>query len=243
MSHKTTKQLLQYSIDNNLKHIPSALSQFSYLKYLLPKFDYSTTNIVIGKPFGSQAYYMIWKELGLIKDQKLSYGVKHEELDFINYSEETLGNALGIGAGIALGSPDKLTYVNLSDGALQMGPTLEAIQFIGKHQLNMLITIDFNGMQLTDSLQNVSGINCFNIEDMFKMYNIETRFYDTKVLNDYGMNLVIDNVLQKQKESKKPVVIIFNTTKGQGVKEMEEDPVLWHYKELKNIEDITILNK
>jgi transketolase N-terminal domain/subunit len=241
MYHKlNTKQLLKYSIENNLRHIPSALSQFSYLKYLLPKFDYKNTNIVIGKPFGSQAYYMIWKELGLITNQKLSYGVKHDELDFVNYSEETLGNALGIGAGIALGSPDKLTYVNLSDGALQMGPTLEAIQFIGKHQLNMLITIDFNGMQLTDTIQNVSGINCFNIEAMFRMYDIETHFYDTKVLNDYGMNLVIDNTLQDQKEIKKPIVVIFKTSKGQGVKEMEDDSVLWHYKELTDINEITI---
>jgi len=238
----TIKKLLQYSIDNNLKHIPSALSQFKYLKYLLPKLDYDNTNIVIGKPFGSQAYYMIWKELGLIANQKLSYGVKHDEIEFVNYGEETLGNALGIGSGISLGSPDKLTYVNLSDGALQMGPTLEAIQFIGKHQLNMIITVDFNGMQLTDSIQNISGINSLNIESIFKLYNIETYLIDTTVLNIHEINLIINSVLLNQKETKKPTTLIFKTIKGHGVKEMEEDPIFWHYKELKNIGDITIVN-
>jgi transketolase N-terminal domain/subunit len=219
--------------------VPSALSQFSYLKFILPKLNYTNDNIVIGKPFGAQAYYLIWKELGLIKKNniKLSYGVNHNELDFVNYSEDTLGNALGIAAGISIADPLNRTYVNLSDGALQMGSTLEAIQFIGKHKLNMIINIDFNGMQLTDSTQNTMGINTFNIEAIFNVYNIHTFFYDTRVLNDYGMNLVIDQVLEYQSKNKGPVVIIFKTTKGQGVLEMEKDPVTWHYKKLEDIND------
>lgn len=235
------KKILNYSIKNNLRHIPSALSQYSYLKYLLPKLDYSKINISVGKPFGSQAYYCIWEKLGLIKpNQKLSYGIKHKELDFVNFSEETLGNALGVAGGLSLAEPNKLTYCNISDGALQMGPTLEAIQFVGHNKLNILLTVDFNGMQLTDSTQNTMGINSFNIEGIFELYNWNIHFYDTRILNEYGMNLVIDIVLKEQKEIKKPTVIIFKTSKGQGVKEMEEDPVSWHYKELKNIENITI---
>jgi len=237
------KKILEYSIKNKLRHIPSALSQYSYLKYILPKLNYKNINISIGKPFGSQAYYCIWEKLGLIKDdQKLSYGLKHKELNFVNFSEETLGNALGVASGLSLAEPDKLTYCNISDGALQMGPTLEAIQFIGHHKQNILLTVDFNGMQLTDSLMNTSGINSFRIEGMFGLHGWKVHLYDTRVLNDYGMNLVIDNVLKEQKETKKPTVIIFKTSKGQGVKEMEKDPVLWHYKELKNINEITVNN-
>jgi transketolase N-terminal domain/subunit len=235
----TTKKLLDYSIKNNLKHIPSTLSQFSYLKYVLPiiKKDF---NIVIGKPFGSQAYYTIWEELGYIKeDQELSYGVKHEELDFVNFSEETLGNALGVASGIATVS-DKVTYCNISDGALQMGPTLEAIQYIGKNKQNIVLTVDFNGMQLTDSIQNTIGINSFNIEAMFKMYGWNVHFHDTRVLNSIGMNMVIKQAIKFQEDTNKPTVIIFKTSKGQGVKEMEDDPVKWHYKSLDNIKEVTI---
>ena len=232
-------RLLKYSIKNNLRHIPSALSQFSYLKYLLPKIK-KDFNIVVGKPFGSQAYYTIWKDLGYIKeDQKLSYGIKHKELNFVNFSEETLGNALGVASGIALCS-NKTTYCNISDGALQMGATLEAIQFVGKHKQNILLTVDFNGMQLTDNVQNIIGINTFNIETMFKMYNWNVHFHDTRVLNSIGMNMVIEQAIKFQKETNKPSVIIFKTSKGQGVQEMEDDPVGWHYKELKDINEITI---
>jgi len=225
--------MLQYSIDNNLRHIPSALSQYSYLKYLLPKLDYNNTNIVIGKPFGSQAYYCVWEKMGLVK-QPLSYGVKHDEINFIKYSEETLGNALGIASGLAFNG--KKTYCNISDGALQMGPTLEAIQFIGKHKQNILLTVDFNSMQLTGDTQSIMGINMFNIESMFRIHGWQTIMIDTRYVNKSRIKMSIDRALS----TNKPVTLIFKTSKGQGVMEMEKDPVGWHYKELKNINDITI---
>lgn len=226
--------ILKYSIKNNLRHIPSALSQYSYLKHLLPKLDYKNTNISIGKPFGSQAYYTIWESMGMC-NQPLSYGVKQEELDFVNFSEETLGNALGVASGLEI-SNNKKTWCNISDGALQMGPTLEAIQYIGSHKQNVFLTIDFNGMQLTDSLQNTMSINMFNIEAMFKIHGWRVSICDTRCINEKGINMFIDEALQHNE----PYCLIFKTSKGQSVKEMEEDPVGWHYKELKDINEITI---
>lgn len=230
------KNLLKYSIKHNLRHIPSALSQYSYLKLLLPMLDYYNQNIVIGKPFGSQAYYTIWEDLGLLHpDKEFSYGIKHDEIGYVNFSEETLGNALGVASGIELANKKK-TYVNLSDGALQMGPTLEAIQFIGKHKQNIFCTVDFNGMQLTGDTQSIMGINMFNIESMFRIHGWQTIMTDTRCINEKGIKMSIERALS----SNNPVVLIFKTSKGQGVEEMEKDPVKWHYKELKDINEITI---
>lgn len=226
------KQLLEYSIKHNLKHIPSALSQYSYLKVILPLIHrWKDWNICIGKPFGSQAYYCIWEDLGILPSTKLSYGVKHKEIPFVNYSEETLGNALGVAAGIALGSSKK-TYVNISDGALQMGNTLEAIQFIGKQKLPILCTVDFNGMQLTGSTSKIMGINIDQQAAFFesfgwKVYIMETNFTKRDIVR-----------LELYLELKRPTVILFKTVKGQGVQQMEKDPVLWHYRELKDINEI-----
>jgi len=226
-----TKKLIQYSIDNDLAHMPSALSQYSYLKYLLPLFNYDKINIVIGKPFGAQAYYLIWKDIGLIlPDQVLSYGVKHSELDFVSYGEETLGNALGIASGIAIAS-DKKTYVNLSDGAMQMGPTLEAIQFIGANQQNILVTIDCNGQQLTGSTYDILGQTILNHQNTFNNNHFKTFIITENDLNiDYLIYLL---------SLTGPVCILFKTYKGQGVVEMKNDPVGYHYKKLRNIDEIT----
>ena len=150
-----TKELLNYSFENNLAHIPSALSMLDYISVVF-KYIKKTDNIIIGKPFGAQTYYLVWKHLGWLKDiQNLHMGVKHDEVDFVLYSEETIGNALGVAAGVALVS-DKKTYVNLSDAALQMGNTLEAIQFIGQHKLDVLVTVDYNGSQVTGNTKHIS---------------------------------------------------------------------------------------
>jgi len=222
------KKLLEYSIQNNLRHIPSALSQYSYLKNILPELDYKNTNISIGKPFGSQAYYVIWEEMGLVQ-QPLSYGVKHEEIDFVNFSEETLGNALGVAGGLMFN--DKKTFVNLSDGAFQMGPTLEAVQFIGHHQKDVLLCVDCNDMQLTGNTNSILSQNINTIADI-----LSSNGWDVLIIDDEMSEYLIQEILERYT----PTALLFKTTKGQGVKEMEEDSVKWHYKELKDINEITI---
>ena len=210
-------------------HLPSSLSHLYYINYL---FTYKIVepynhNIIIGKPFGSDAYYYVWKKLGLLqKNKQYSYGIKHEELPFVNFSEETLGNALGVASGIALGN-NKLTWVNLSDASLQMGPTLEAIQFIGFNNQNIKITIDFNNWQLTGKLRTCLK----NIENTFKANNWQVFIIKNK--REYFK-------LKRMFDHPGPVCIIICTKKGDGVKEMENNPTLWHYKNLKDLNEITI---
>ena len=61
------KELLTYSYEQGLSHIPSALSMLDYVdtlfsNRLVTPEDY----IIIGKPFGSQAYYLVWEKLGYL---------------------------------------------------------------------------------------------------------------------------------------------------------------------------------
>lgn len=222
----TLKSLLRYSIKHNLKHIPSALSQYSYLKDILPLLK--NFKIVIGKPFGSQAYYCIWEKMYNLP-KNLSYGIKHEELDFVEYGEETIGNALGIASGIAM-CQNRSVYCNISDGCFQMGPVQEAIQFIGKHQQKILLTIDCNEFQLTGNTNDIIGLTAEKIEQHFNIYGWDAQIIDTS--KDFNIDINRINY---------PSVIIFKTKKGQGVKEMENNPLKWHYRELKDINEITII--
>ena len=151
-------EILDYSYKNNLGHIPSALSMSTYIPII---FKYINKNdiIIIGKPFGSQAYYLTWKELGWLDNiDDLHPIVKHDEIDFVYYSEETIGNSLGVAAGVSLAT-DKKIYVNISDACLQMGPTLEAIQFIGKNGGNILVTVDYNNSQVTGKCSDIIPVH------------------------------------------------------------------------------------
>ena len=208
------KSLAQYSYDNNLSHIPSALSMLSYLEELISnKLVTKDDFIVIGKPFGVQAYYLLWEKYWGLDIRNLSVGVKHDEIDFVDYSEETIGNALGVGCGIAM-TTDKLVWVNITDATLQMGNTLEAIQFIGQLQLkNIALTIDYNNSQVVGDTRDIISVD--PVIEMFKGYNWQVE----QDLSNFGMTSM-------------PRVYVLKTKKGDGVDFMEEDTKKWHYRRL-----------
>jgi transketolase len=218
------KAILEYSFKHKLGHIPSALSMVDYVDELFTKRLVTPDDfIVLGKPFGAQAYYLVWQKLGYLTDiDNLSVAVKHDEIPFVDFSEETIGDSLGIAAGIAM-TTDKLVWVNMSDATLQMGPTLEAIQFIGQHQLkNLLVTIDFNGAQVTgatDDIVSVEPVVSFFKENGWEVYHDLANF----------------NI------SNKPKVFILRTSKGQGIPSMEGDIKKWHYKKIETLEELQSL--
>ena len=224
------KELLKYSFENNLAHIPSALSMLDYISVV---FNYikKSDNIIIGKPFGAQTYYLVWKQLGWLKDiQNLHMGVKHDEIEFVLYSEETIGNALGVAAGVSLAS-DKKTYVNISDAALQMGNTLEAIQFIGQHNLDVLVTVDYNGSQVTGNTKDIIDVTA--VIDFFKNNSFKT--YITDGHDKDKIHAVLKEVI----DFKEPTVIFFKTKKGYPFKEMMDNIKQWHYRKLNEKDIIT----
>lgn len=239
------RKLLNVSAKYKFGHIPSALSMYKYLRYILPviKKDF---NIVIGKPFGAQAYYTIWEEMGYIEDiAKLSYMVKSKELDFVAYGEETLGNSLGIAYGFAM-CQNKPVWCNISDGALSMGPTLEAVvntqYFLHKLKAPILLTIDVNQQTLLNKTP-------FNIPSMIKLFESNgwlTYSCDmTDVFKDHSYQIknIIDNI--NKGIGNQMTVIFFKTQKGYGVKEMVDKSATNHYKvyDEDEIKKLTILDK
>lgn len=227
------KELLHYSFKNDLAHIPSALSMIDYLQVV---FKYIKKNdfILLGKPFGAQAYYVLWKKMDWLKDiNNLHMGVKHDQIDFVDYSEETIGNALGVASGIAF-TTTKNIYVNITDATLQMGNTLEAIQFIGQHQQNIICTVDYNNAQVTGQTSDI--ISVVPVISMFRLYN-----WTVYVVDGHDKN----EVEQAMKQSFKggPVLIVCKTKKGKGIPEMENNIKEWHYRKLDEENFTQILNQ
>ena len=229
------KALLEHSHNQKLSHIPSALSMLDYVDVLFTdKIITPDTKIVIGKPFGAQAYYLVWRKLGYIDSiEHLSVGVKHDEIQFVDYSEETMGNAAGVAIGIALATPDTRVWVNLSDASLQMGNTLEALQFIGHHRIkNIFVTVDFNGAQVTGLVDNILRVD--PVIEFCRNYNWhvqEVDGHDKQKLSHAFNNLTGDA----------PNIVFCITQKGHGVKSMTEDIKKWHYKKIETYKELQLL--
>jgi transketolase len=184
-------------------------------------------NIVLGKPFGHAAYYYIWEKLGYIQPQRYFDGVRHSQIDFVDYADVTLGNALGVASGIEMGN-ERVTWVNISDSQLQMGPTLEAIQFIGRNRQNIRLTIDYNRKQLTGDLMT-------NLESDVSMFRS----------NGWDYHIVDENYQvfdMRFHDNRYPTVFFMKTRKGEGVPEMILNSDYWHYRPIKD-EELTVTRK
>ena len=169
----------------------------------------------------------MWQDLGYITDiDNLSIGVKHNEIDFVDYSEETMGNALGVATGIAMAHPETKVWVNLTDATLQMGSTLEAIQYIGHNNLkNIIMTVDYNNCQVTGKTSEVLSVSpVVDFMSNNKWDVIECPGHCSTMIRDL---FPVD--------SKFPSAVIFKTVKGFGVDYMESDPIKWHYRPMEKI--------
>ena len=211
------KSIIELSYKFGISHIPSALSQMQYFKYLIPKvkfFDW-----VAGKQFGWQAYSIYDSKIDPNKTKTLLLNGINKEFKYI---EETLGNSLGVSIGLAL-TQTKPIWLNVSDSIFQMGRILEALPLLKKFNLDILITVDFNNTSR-------SKTNLYDkkyIKSLAEINNI-------KAINMNALNPNLD-IIDSLIKFRGPRIIIFETIKGYGVEEFIKDPIEWHYKILDEI--------
>ena len=94
--------------------------------------------------------------------------------------------------------------------------------------------VDYNKIQALSKLDD--AIPLHNLVNKIKSFNINC----INVNNGHNFISILNSLNQKNKK-KLPTAIIFNTIKGKGVKEFENDPV-WHARKL-NPKEINIAKK
>ena len=146
----------------------------------------------------------------------------------------SLGQGLSMANGIALAlrikKENSKVYFLLGDGELQEGQIWEAAMFASHYKLsNVIAMVDQNGLQ-------IDGSN----DDVMKVYPIKKKFEsfgwnvigediqwsernENMYLNGHDMEAILRffEIANESEKSDKPTVIIFNTTKGKGVKQLE----------------------
>lgn len=212
--------LLRMSYGYKLGHIPSALSMLDYWDEVNDLIDYSVDKLVIGKPYGAQAYAAVWgKPIG-------TYGLTDAHPNVV-WADATLGNALGIAAGLAYGDARRI-FVNSGDGCLSSGPTLEALAYLGsgRHPFahKVLLCVDCNGVQL----QSHTFYSAHQWGHILNAMGWDSYVFDGHALS-LGTTLRVRYNYQGP-DLVRPTAWLFSTTKGKGVSFMEADPVGWHYR-------------
>ena len=144
------RAVLNVSYEAGACHIGSSLSCVGILQKLFYIDKIKPERFLFGKASGVCTYYIILADLGYFPKEKLpeylkNYPLPSTEVPGIVHSFGSVGHALSVAAGMALGDRKNDYNVLLSDGDLMEGSTYEAALFINQHHIdNLYVHVDNN---------------------------------------------------------------------------------------------------
>lgn len=197
--------------------------------------------LIIGKGHVCYAVYEILVDFGffdesLLKEYCVDGGFFGVQMNIntpgVEYNTGSLGNAVGIGTGIALSAKldnkDFKTYVLIGDGECQEGSVWESMMFAGNNKLNNLtVIVDRNRFGVTDEVHDAGDLQKRAIACGWWCSVINGHSYE-EICESF--NTIYGNT--------SPKMIIADTIKGKGISFMENNKK-WHNSAL-NAEEILI---
>jgi transketolase len=237
--------MLEMCIKAGTGHVTSSLSCIDILVSLyhggIMKFDPQNPDwegrdrFILSKGQASPALYAVLADIGFFdkneldrfaqKDGKFGVHLQHD-VPGVEITSGALGHGLGIAAGMALGAKMNqelyLVYALLGDGECYEGSIWETAMFASHNKLNNLVgIIDRNYLCVTDFTENL--IELEPMEDKWLSFG-----WDVVRVDGHSFESIID-VLNKvrSRRSSKPLVIIADTVKGEGIECISNIP-LWH---------------
>jgi transketolase len=245
LARSIRKTALEMVARAKASHIGSALSIADIVAVLYAEvLKYDSTNpqccfrdrFILSKGHACVAVYAALAEVGFITNADLlTYGEDFSNLmnhishkvPGVEFSTGSLGHGLPFGTGKALAAKhlglDWRTFVLLSDGELGEGSNWEAVMFAGHHKLDNLIAIvDYNKLQSLTTVENT--LNVEPLVDKFRAFGWAVDEVDGH--DCASLSKVLSSIPWKVKQ---PSILIAHTTKGKGVRWME-NKVEWHYK-------------
>lgn len=228
-------QILKISHKAKSSHIGSSLSITDILVVLYKSFLKKNV-FILSKGHACLVLYCVLQKFNFISKKTLdSYGknnsillshVSHK-VPGVEFSTGSLGHGIPYAVGRALAEKlknnnrNKKIYVLISDGELNEGTTWESLLFASFHKLdNLIVIIDYNKIQSLDYTKNV-----LQLEPLEK--KLVSFGCNIKKINGHNFSQIYKSLFFRSKG--KPYVIIADTTKGKGIKFMENS-ILWHYR-------------
>lgn len=189
--------------------------------------------LLLSKGHACLALYSILRMKGLLgQEQYDSYGLDGglgAQLDistpFVDWNTGSLGHAVGIGAGMALGFRNmklgQRVFVVLGDAELAEGSVWEAVLFASEQKLsNLIVIVDRNRLSVTSALEDDSIFSEFPAKmSAFGWNYIEIDGHDFSAIEAGLADALV---------SQAPALILANTIKGKGVPFME-GVIDWHH--------------
>jgi transketolase len=220
-------------------HIGSALSVIDILSVIYSKAIHPGTGeesdfVLISKGHAASGVYAVLQQCGYLSTvdidsycqdgAKLSGHVTSTDIPAVTLSTGSLGHALPVAVGLALGKKRKSfggnVYVVMSDGELNEGSNWEGFLSAAHFNLdNLIVVIDRNKLQSLRSTEETIRLD--SLSSKFLAFN-----WICEEVDGHNHLELLKSIYNN---GGAPKVIIANTIKGKGVSFMENS-VQWHYK-------------
>lgn len=233
-------------------HVPSALSILDLLWVLYtrvmrlnpshlsdPRFD----RFVLSKGHASLALYAVLAEVGFFPlseletfcqfDSKFGGHPDRNKVPGIEASTGSLGHGFPIAVGMALGGKirrlEGRVFCLVGDGECNEGTVWESVMLAAHHCLdNLCCIVDYN--HSTDR-----ALNLGDIATKFESFG-----WEAVTLSGHDHDAIAAAL--SHKHERRPRVVVAETTKGYGVRQMEGEPA-WHHRAPTEEELRTILDE
>lgn len=244
-SFQIRKAMLEMCIKAGTGHITSSLSCIDVLVALYygnvmrfdpknPKWE-GRDRLILSKGHAGPALYTILADLGFFDRKELDgfaqkngkFGI-HLQCDVpgVEITSGSLGHGFGVAAGLALGAKMNkelhLVFALLGDGECYEGSIWETAMFAGHNKLNNLVAIiDRNYLCATDFTENLVELE--PMENKWSSFGWDVCHIDGHSFEQLTEALSIIRF----RRSSRPMMIIADTVKGEGIKHLSDNP-LWH---------------
>ena len=166
----------------------------------------------------------------------------------IGHTSTSISLALGLAIARDLEKKHDNVVAIIGDGSLSGGEALEALDYAGEYNKNLIIIVNDNDQSIAENhggiyktLRKLRETNGQDPNNLFSSFGLEYHYLDD------GHNLEkLVSLFESVKDLDHPVVLHIHTIKGKGLKYAEENREQWHAGGPFNVEDgspkITIKN-
>ncbi len=242
-SFQIRKTVLDMCIKAETGHVTSSLSCIDIMVALyygnIIQFDPNNPQwpqrdrFILSKGQASPALYAVLADLGYFdpieldkfaqKGGKFGVHLQHD-VPGVEITSGSLGQGFGVASGIALGAKMNkdlyLVFALLGDGECYEGSVWETAMFASHNRLNNLIAIvDRNYMCATDFTEELLALE--PLDDKWKSFG-----WDVCRINGHSFENILEALGNpRSRRSVKPLVIIADTVKGEGIECISNNPL------------------
>lgn len=152
------------------------------------------------------------------------------DLFTVGHTSTSISLALGLAKGRDILNKKENVIAIIGDGSLSGGEALEALDYAGEYDKNLIIIVNDNDQSIAEnhggmykSLKELRESNGKSLNNIFTAFGLDYKYLD----DGHDLEKLIELFLSV-KDINHPIVLHIHTIKGKGLKYAEENREAWH---------------